>query len=82
MPKSEPENIAIYLQHTKEFRSTNNMEYEFWVLQWWHQAEYVWQEEEVCSGLAYSTQHMTCEDRYISLKEEVLALKDVGFQLQ
>ena len=33
MPKSEPENIAIYLQHTKEFRSTNNMEYEFWVLQ-------------------------------------------------
>jgi hypothetical protein len=58
------------------------MEYEFWVLQWWHQAAYEWQEKEVCSGLAYSTQHMTCEDRYIALKEEVLGLEDVSFQLQ
>lgn len=34
-----------------------------------HQVLYKWQEEEVCIGLAYSTQHMASEDIDQSHKE-------------
>lgn len=50
----------------KKFRSTNNVEYEFWTCHDDIKCER--QQKEVYGRLAYSTQYMAGEDRYQSLK--------------
>ena len=51
-------------------------------LPWWHQAMYQWQQEEVCIGLAYSTQHMASEVKYQSHKGGGVGSWRRQFQLQ
>ena len=50
----------------KEFYSTNNVEHTFGFALM-NQELYKWQQEDICVGLAYSSQHMTGEDRHQSI---------------
>ena len=66
----------------KKLHSTNNVEYEFLFYHDDIKALCERQQEEICDGLACSTQHIVSEDRYQYLsKEEVLVFKDIRFRL-